>query len=66
MLKKAMYFLFGLSFLTAFNVYANDEIAENTEVEVSVNETEPVAAEVEVADNTDQECSDCGAEQDKE
>jgi len=61
-----MYFLFGLSFLTAFNVYANDEIAENTGVEVSVSEAEPAAAEVEVADNTDQECSDCGAEQDKE
>ncbi len=66
MLKKAMYFLFGLSFLTAFNVYANDEIADNSEVEVSANDAEPAAAEVEVADNTDQECSDCGADQDKE
>jgi len=66
MLKKAMYFLFGLSFLAAFNGYANEEVAENTEVEISANEVESAAAEVEVevadnANDSDQECTDCGA-----
>lgn len=67
MLKKAMYFLFGLSFLGAFNGYANEEVADNTdvEIEVSVNDSEPAAAD-EVADNANdsaQECSDCKSEQ---
>ena len=74
MLRKAMYFFFGLSFLAAFNGYADEQEVAASEVasaEVDANEVEaaePAAADVEVADNASDsaECNDCGAEAEQE
>jgi len=55
MLKKAMYFLFALSFLTTFNGYADEEVAANVDTdEVSSPDSNEANVEVEatVVDNT--------------
>ena len=71
MLRKAMYFFFGLSFLTAFNGYADEQEAATSEVasaEVDAKEVEAATVDVEVADNANDsaDCNDCGAEAEQE